>query len=176
MNLRIAKKLCRAGLTAEGGAWIHRRAIQRWARASRIAAQAIGRGCPRFPQVLRERTAGDYFVDYGAGPQRARNLGEWAYWFECFPLRQVAVTRTHGHEVSTVCLGLGLLLTGDVYESARWPVGPDGERLGPIKIMARYADRAAALRGHRELVESVISAAPAVALSDEDEDEDEDPN
>lgn len=157
MNLRIAKKVCRAGL--RDGNWVHRRAIQRWALASRIVAQAIGRGSPRFPRSLRERTSSDYLVDYGAGAQRARNLGEWAYWCECFPLRRIAMTRTHGHEVSTICLGLGSLLTNDVYESARWPVGPDGERLGPIKILARYSDRAAALRGHRELVESVISAA-----------------
>lgn len=88
--------------SARGGAWVHRRAIQRWARASRIVAQAIGRGCPRFPRVLRECTAGDYYVDYGAGPQRVRNLGEWAYWFECYLLGEVARTRVDGQEVVTI--------------------------------------------------------------------------
>jgi hypothetical protein len=147
MRLRVAKKLLR---------WSkHRRGRDaRWRLAGRRLAHAAGRRTrllsPGIQGPLRPRSA--YLVDYGSGPQRARTLGEWAMWFECWPLRRVAYTVTAAKTVSTVLLGMGTVgpPRAAMYESAWWDT--EKRSAGDIEILAQYQTRAEAIAGHARLV------------------------
>ncbi len=152
MKLRVAKKIM-------DGRRARRRRRASFLLAGRRLARAAGRGTRLLPPGLR-RPGWGYLVDYGSGLQPARNLGEWAIWVECFPLRQVALTKTAKKTVSTVLLAdctvdLGGPRDVDLYESAWWDTGEDGERGGEIEPLRRYATKREALEGHARLVKLV---------------------
>lgn len=109
MNLRIAKKIVTGGLRAKR---MQRRKLGLLVKATYKLRRARRRGSAlalrTFPEQMRNKLS-NYHQVLSGGQQLmiAWDLIDWALWWECRPLRQVAHTRLpNGTEVSTICMGI----------------------------------------------------------------------
>ena len=126
---------------------------------SKKTAQEMAEWMAQLADDFNSKWIGTYILDENHQPVKASTLT----WARCLEMsdRQVALSETELHEVSTVFLGLDhsfgngppILFETMVFARER---GGDGQRLGDdLGLMDRYATWDEALKGHNDILREV---------------------
>lgn len=104
-------------------------------------------------------SSGRYILDEFGNPVECSNLMEWGYWFENHRRdRQLAYTTVDDIMISTIFLGLDFFAPINIeHVPILWETWVSGRGYDSTQ---RYSARQAALNGHYETVEIVMSSMP----------------